>query len=401
MARDRLLQGMADGLHIGAQLYVSLHGEVVADGALGEARDGVPMRPDTVMRWLSAGKPVAAVAISQLAERGFVEYDRAVAEYVPEFEQGGKGAVTLRHVLTHTGGFRTAESAASLPTWEERIAAVNAAPLEPGWVPGQKAGYHPASSWLILGEIVRRVSGAPYEDYVRKEVFEPQGMTGSWATASPELVERYGGRWGELYLTENGQRTLHPVHSTEASGYVCRPGSTLRGPASELGRFYEMLLNGGALSLAEGGVLRRPDVVPSLSKEPAEASPGAGTLDGERVISAESAALITTLQRVGMFDETFKHVMDWGLGVIIDSKRYGPGVPYGYGQHASPQTFGHGGSQSSVGFADPERRLVVAAIFNGLPGEARHDRRLKRVTAAIYEDLGLAPDPHAEQSRGI
>jgi hypothetical protein len=46
-----------------------------------------------------------------------------------------------------------------------------------------------------------------------------------------------------------------------------------------------------------------------------------------------------------------------------------------------------------VGFGDPEYGLAVAVIFNGLPGEARHDRRLKRVTAAIYDDLGFAPRP--------
>ena len=96
-----------------------------------------------------------------------------------------------------------------------------------------------------------------------------------------------------------------------------------------------------------------------------------------------------------MFGETFKHVMDWGLGVIIDAKRYGSGVPYGFGQSASPRAFGHGGSQSSAGVADPGHVLVVALIFNGLPGEARHDRRLKRVTAAIYENFG-AGDGHLD-----
>ena len=370
-ARDRLTQGIDDGLHTGAQLYVSLRGAPVCDGVVGEAAPGVPVRPDTVFRWLSAGKPVAAVAVAQLAANGLVGYDRPVAEYVPEFEQHGKRAVTLRHVLTHTGGFRGAEPYATLPTWEERVAGICAAHIEERWVPGERAGYHPNSGWVMLGEVVRRVTGVPFDVFARNHVFLPLGMEDSWAVATPDLPQRYGSRWGELHLMEGGQNGVHPAYSTQASLNVLRPGSTLRGPARDLGLFYEALLTGMndfPVSEALGG--------------PGRAASGA--------LSPASATEITSRQRTGMLDETFNHVMDWGLGVIIDSKQYGPGVPYGFGQHASPRTFGHGGSQSSLGFADPEHGLVVAAIFNGLPGEARHDRRVKRVTAAIYEDLGLA-----------
>ena len=100
---------------------------------------------------------------------------------------------------------------------------------------------------------------------------------------------------------------------------------------------------------------------------------------------------MTSRQREGMFDNTFKRVIDWGLGLIIDSKRYGiENVPYGYGRYASDNTFGHGGSQSSVGFADPDRQLAVGCYFNGMPGEAAHQKRLRAVLDALYEDLGLA-----------
>lgn len=91
-----------------------------------------------------------------------------------------------------------------------------------------------------------------------------------------------------------------------------------------------------------------------------------------------------------MFDHTFKHVMDWGLGFILDSKQYGSDtVPYGYGDHASPRTFGHSGAQSACAFADPEHDLAVAWLCNGLPGEARHQLRQRAINNAIYEDLGL------------
>ncbi|HBL43542.1 MAG TPA: serine hydrolase, partial [Planctomycetaceae bacterium] len=52
-------------------------------------------------------------------------------------------------------------------------------------------------------------------------------------------------------------------------------------------------------------------------------------------------------------------------------------------------SFGHGGSQSSIAFADPERELVVAVVANGRPGEPRHQRRAREINEAIYEDLRL------------
>ena len=90
---------------------------------------------------------------------------------------------------------------------------------------------------------------------------------------------------------------------------------------------------------------------------------GGGELDGTRVFDCRQRPAMTTAQRVGMFDETFKHVIDWGLGLIVDSKKYGADtVPYGFGPYSSPRTFGHGGIQSSVGMADPDRELVVAVV---------------------------------------
>ena len=139
-------RGMQQGLHVGAQLYVSLHGQVVADQAFGIAREGVAMTPDTLMLWLSAGKPISAVAIAQLWERGLLELDDVVAAHIPEFAAGGKEAITIRHILTHTGGFRAVLGHWEDKPWDRVIAAICAARLEPRWVPGEIAGYHPLTS---------------------------------------------------------------------------------------------------------------------------------------------------------------------------------------------------------------------------------------------------------------
>jgi CubicO group peptidase (beta-lactamase class C family) len=359
------------GHHIGAQVYVSRDRVPVADFAVGLARpaagDGstqagggppaVPMRPDTLMLWLSAGKPVAAVALAQLRERGLLDFDDPVSRSVPEFAANGKVDVTLAHLLTHTAGLRFVETGWPEASWDRIIATVSAAPLEADWPLDQKAGYSPFASWFVLGEVVRRLDGRAYEDYVRDEIFLPLGMADSWLAMPPATYRAYGDRVGVMMNTY--KKPPEPAGlDTEAAATHCRPSGGARGPARELGRFYEMMLREGA------------------------------TGDGRKILTTESVRLLTTPRRVGLFDHTFRQTMDWGLGFITNSAKYGPDtVPYQYGPAAGPGAFGHGGSQSTSAFADPDRGLAVAMVFNGQPGEPAHHRRLRATLAALEADL--------------
>ena len=355
-----LREQMAAGLHIGAQVYASHRGRVVADFGVGESRPGVPMSPDTMMAWMSATKPISAVAIAQQWERGKLTLDDPVARHIPEFAQNGKEAITLRHILTHTAGIRWIETGWPQAPWDQIIAKICAMKIERDWVPGQKAGYSAFTSWFLLGEIVRRVDGRDCATYVRQEIFEPLEMTDSWIAMSPEVYCAYGTRLGILQKTEGGNVTPLGV-DTEAACTNARPSSSGHGPARELGRFYEMLLAGGALR-------------------------------GRRILLPQTVKPLVARQRVGMYDHTFKHVMDWGLGFVLNSNQYGADtVPYGYGPHASDHTYGHSGYQSSSAFADPDNDLAVAIICNGAPGEAAHDRRMRAVHAALYEELLRLP----------
>jgi CubicO group peptidase (beta-lactamase class C family) len=368
-------RGLDAVLHVGAQLYLSLRGTIIADDAFGLARPGVPMRTDTLMLWLSAGKPISAVAIAQLWERGLLDLDDPVARHIPEFSANGKDVVTIRHLLTHTGGFRALLGHWEGKSWDEVIAALAASRLEPRWVPGHTAGYHPITSWYLLGELVRRLDGRPLDQYVRAAIFRPIGMRDSWIGLPREQYRAYGDRIGLMHeIKPDAAPDPNYALDTEDLASQTRPPSNARGPIRELGLFYEMLLNRGAAPshLAASLATRVPKALP-------------------RILSPQTVEAITSRHRVGVYDRTFKHVIDWGLGFVMQSNQYGVDtVPYGYGPHASPRTFGHSGSRSSIGYCDPEHGLVVACLFNGAPDEATHDRRMREVNAAIYEDLGLA-----------
>ena len=361
-----LWEGIDRGWHRGAQLEVRLRGRPPIQACVGESRPGVPMTPETLLPWFSCTKPFTAVAVAQLVERGAVAYEDPVAQHVPEFSAEGKGGVTLRHVLTHTGGFRSVRPPTDVwrLEWDELLARICASPLEPGWVPGERAGYHPVTGFHVLGEVVQRVSGRSFADYVTEEILEPLDLADSWMALTAERYDAYGERMGVMEDTARADGAAPvPVRGMDSWRGFRRPSPAGGGvgPMGDLVKLYEALLGGGAR-------------------------------EGERVLSPSSVAELLAPARVGRRDETFGMVIDWSLGLMLNSWRYRRApAHYGYGDHASEGAFGHGGQQSSIAFADPAHGLAVALCCNGRPGEALNHRRTQPVLTALYEELGLGP----------
>jgi CubicO group peptidase (beta-lactamase class C family) len=104
--KNLLEQQISDGLHPGAQLCVEIAGTVVADFAVGEAivDSGINLTNNSIMPLFSSAKPVTAVAIGILVDSGRVDFDDAVASYVPEFAAHGKSGIKIRHLMNHTSG---------------------------------------------------------------------------------------------------------------------------------------------------------------------------------------------------------------------------------------------------------------------------------------------------------
>ena len=221
-------------------------------------------------------------------------------------------------------------------------------------MPGARAGYHLSSGMTILAEVVRRLDGRRFEQYVREEIYEPLGMTDCWVGMPADAVERYGERLGTMHSTAHGRAIPLDMFDTPEALRLCIPGGGGRGPVRQLARLYEALL-------------------------------ARGELDGTRVLTPQSVEAITARHRVGLYDETFHALCDWGLGFAIDA--------FPMGRHASPRAFGHGGALSAISFADPEHALVAIVQTNGMCGNDDHYQRLADITTALYSDLGLAePD---------
>ena len=254
---DLLERRRADGWHDGAQCYVSRNGDVLLDATVGESRPGRRLEADDLMLLYSAGKPVTVVAILQLWEQGKLDLDDHVGEYVDGWG-AGKERCTIRHVLTHTGGYPNADTKlfdADLP-YGEVVARIAASPAQ--WEPGTDAAYHPSSGWKILGAIVERVDGRPIDRYVREEVCAPLGIDNMRLGIPREAQPTFGDRIAPVYwrghvlpvVDADGSLQMVPykvdqLHNEPHFIAKVEPGGGMRGPARELGRFYESLLGIG------------------------------------------------------------------------------------------------------------------------------------------------------------
>jgi CubicO group peptidase (beta-lactamase class C family) len=341
------------GWHLGAQIYVSLAGEVLLDTAIGESSGGRPLRTDDLMLWYSSGKPWTTVALLRLWEQGRLGLDDLVADYVENWGDG-KEAVTIRHVLTHTAGFPmpgdwTYDADIS---WDEAVAATAAAPAL--WVPGTKAGYHAASGWRILGAIVERIDGRRIDRYLRDEIAAPLGLDDAHLGLSLELQRQYEDRVCPVHWTGHrlpsfvdGVLQMVPYRIDELHNlpwHVAKvePGGGMRGPANQLGRFYESLL----------GI-------------------------GPAILEPRTVEVMGAVHRWGLKDATFGIKIPWGLGTQVD-------FTGGTGRRA----FGHGGMASSRGLVDPECGLVLVVVANGLAGYFDAEARVSSITDAVYTALG-------------
>ena len=231
----------------GATLAIGYRGEIVHAKAYGfralEPRRE-PMTLDTVFDIASLTKVIATTpALMRLFEQGKLRLNDPVSRYLPEFE-GGKSPVTVRNLLTHFSGLRP--DLDTEPAWSGYETGIHKALAEvPSAPPGARFAYSDIN-FILLGEIVRRLSGRSLAEYAREIVFAPLGMQDTGFLPAPALLsriaptERIGGRLLRGVVHDDTARFMGGV-----AGH-----SGVFSTASDLCRFAFLMLNGGEL----GGV---------------------------------------------------------------------------------------------------------------------------------------------------
>jgi CubicO group peptidase (beta-lactamase class C family) len=191
--RDALETCFAQHDDVGASVAVSLDGELVVDlwaGHVDEERT-TPWADDTIINVWSTTKTMTNLCALLLADRGELDLHAPVARYWPEFKAGGKENVTTAHLLGHTSGLAAwQEPVAPEDLYDWELCCSRLAVQEPWWEPGTASGYHAISQGYLVGEVVRRASGAAsLGSFFRTELAEPRGAAFHIGTG-PELDHR-------------------------------------------------------------------------------------------------------------------------------------------------------------------------------------------------------------------
>lgn len=335
---------------------------------------------DTLWRIYSMTKPVTGAAASLLIEEGQLKLDQPVSDFFPAYAQiavavdpakslearPAKTPVTIRHLLTHTAGFtytimgtgavQTAyrekglfaayggqpqpgdgAMPSSLTEFAERLATV---PLiaEPG------TQYHYSVALDLLGAVIEKASGMPFDAFLRTRFFEPLGMasTAFHALDAKRLSTNY-------FITPKG---LLPVDSAAKGVFLAAPlvaygGSGLVSSSRDYARFGLMLLGDGAL----GGV---------------------------RVLNPATALMMRS------------NLLPAGVTAMGDGSGYGAGgrVVTGTtkGANDSVGSYGWGGAAGTSFWIDPARRTMVTVMTQFMPQDAYPLRR--EVRDAMIADRG-------------
>jgi uncharacterized protein YbbC (DUF1343 family) len=238
-------EAVASGEIPGVVVLVGRGDDVLFQRAYGSRRlvpNQAPMTLDTIFDIASLTKPMGTtIAVMALVERGLISLDAPIGRYLKEFREKQFEEITVRRLLTHSaglGGYPPNSAVASgMPTAVRAIARL---PLD--YPPGSGFQYSD-TGFILLGEVVRRVSGTPLDRYLDRLLFRPLSLTDTTFQPRASAMSR-------VAPTEfvNGHMLRGEVHDPRArllGGVAGHAG--IFSTAFDLSKICRMLLNGGTL----------------------------------------------------------------------------------------------------------------------------------------------------------
>ncbi len=259
-------QSIAEGNIPGAVLLVGHNGKVIYRKAYGYRAlepKREPMTVDTIFDMASLTKVIATTtAVMQLVEQGKIRLNDPVAKYLPDFAQNGKEDITIRQLLTHYSGL--APDIDLTPAFDSKESAYRLADAEtPAQAPGSGFVYSD-TNFIVLAEVVEKVSGETLDEYVQRHIFGPLKMTHT--RFNPPAAWRAKIAPTEYDEHEHMLRgVVHDPRARRMGGVAGHAG--LFSTADDLAKFAEVLLDGGdgILSAMTVAKMTQPETPPSAS----------------------------------------------------------------------------------------------------------------------------------------
>ncbi|HZP22833.1 MAG TPA: serine hydrolase [Terriglobales bacterium] len=344
---DKVMQdAIAGGSTPGAVLLVGHNGAFVyrrAFGHLTTAANAEPMTPDTVFDLGALTEVVATTTcVMRLEQLGQIKLNDPVAKYLPDFGQNGKQDITIRMLLTHYSGLPAdLDLKESWNGTEEGYSRVNAAKLVNA--PGSTFVYSDVG-FVVLGELVQKVSGMPLDQYAQTYIFGPLGMTNTRFNPPPAWLSRIAPTQRDEHTGITVRGAVHDPTARQMNGVAGNAG--LFSTADDLAKFAQAMLSGG------GGVL----------------SP----LSVEKMTTPQQPANLPNVRGLG-----------WDIDSPFSSNR-GELLPVG--------SFGHTGYTGTSLWIDPTSNTYIILLTNSLQLKTGSVLSLRtEVATAVAAALQLEP----------
>ena len=374
---ERVRNAFAENLErrgeVGAAVAVTVDGRPVVDlwGGHADQSKTRPWKRDTIVNVWSTTKGLTAICAHRLAGEGRLDFEAPVAQYWPEFAQGGKGKIPVKFLLSHRAGL--AAIRAPLPnealfSWE--IVTRELARQEPWWEPGTRHGYHAITFGWLVGEVVRRITGKSLGTYFRDEIAQPLGLDahiGFDASLDPRVAEIIAAP-PPAPGQANPMAELMKDPESVTGKALMNPPNTLA-PTTTNSRAWRAAEIPGANGHSDARSLAR--VYGALAR--------GGEVDGVRVMSAAEIVKCYTEQSKGL-DAVLQMPMRFSLGFALSM----PGAELG----PNPRSFGHPGAGGSLGFADPDTKIGFGYVMNQMGSNVTLiDPRATALIDAAYASL--------------
>lgn len=366
------------GVHPGLQLSVRHRGEQILHRAIGHATgngpgDGpnaikVPMTTDTPICYFSASKAVTALLMHLLAEQGLVNLMDPVSYYCPEFAGGGKRTITVHQILSHRGGIPAIPRETPIDVlWDRDEIWRLLCEAKPVEVDGAKVAYHAITGGYVLQRVLEKVTGDTIEAFIDRYIRKPMGMRWFTYGIAPEHVSelasnyatgptpRFPVSWIVNRALGGDIRTVERVVNDPRFQEAVIPAGNLCGTAEEMGRFFQMMLNGGVWN-------------------------------GKRICSEMTVR--RSIQQFGslQIDRTMMIPMRFSAGMMLG------GNPMGLWGQNSRYAFGHVGLINKLCWADAARDISVSLLNTGIPIVGHHIPALARFIYTVCDRFPLIPE---------
>ncbi|MEM7460065.1 MAG: serine hydrolase domain-containing protein [Pseudomonadota bacterium] len=346
---------------IGASVAVSLEGELVVDlwgGHLDEAKTR-PWQEDTLVNVWSSTKPMAAMCLLVLADRGDVDLHAPVSKYWPEFAQNGKDAVEVRHFLSHSAGLSGMDAPVAheaLYDWDWMTGALAA--QAPWWEPGSQSGYHALTQGYLIGEVVRRVSGHSLGQFYANEIAGPLGA--DFHIGTTEQVD------------ERVSDVIPPAAPIEVADDDSIASRTFRNPAVDASLANMRDWRAAEIPAANGQGNARAIV---RAQTPMACD---GEAFGKTILSSDGTRRIFEKQTAGL-DLALGIPVTFGMGYGISSEP----MPLG----PNPNIAYWGGYGGSIVLIDQDARLCFSYVMNRMEAGLVGDMRGFNLLQAMYQSV--------------